>query len=313
MNYSVEETKEPPKDWDSNLLQFETGSIYHSTNYAEYARKWLKWDPKFYRLTDSKGNVVLQNLLLEYVSNRVPKQFRGFVKKIKGNMRWNFGPVAELPEAIDFFLKQISKSKQNIIGTTSPLLKHEPQYFKKSLWGTFLIDLSKTKDEIYANLDKKNCRKNIERSIERGITIAEITDSSFKHYYRILNQYRKTIERLEVSFEESFDFWKLLKSSGFSGFIAKKDGNVIGGITFSFFNKYLNEWGVARTKQDTEKKLYAQDFLKWKIIEWGLDNNMKWFDLSGFNPNPESEKERGILRYKKKWGGEQYCYWKLKK
>ena len=38
---------------------------------------------------------------------------------------------------------------------------------------------------------------------------------------------------------------------------------------------------------------------------------MKYYNLSGINPNPESKKEEGIFRYKKKWGGKQYNFWRL--
>ena len=82
---------------------------------------------------------------------------------------------------------------------------------------------------------------------------------------------------------------------------------------FSFFNKYINEWGVARSHIDTDQKLYSQDLINWKIIEWGIDNNMNWYDLTGFNPNPISKEEEGLLRYKKKWGGKQYDLWIIRK
>jgi len=29
---------------------------------------------------------------------------------------------------------------------------------------------------------------------------------------------------------------------------------VIGGLMISYFNKYVNEWGIARTLKDTKKK-----------------------------------------------------------
>jgi len=58
-----------------------------------------------------------------------------------------------------------------------------------------------------------------------------------------------------------------------------------------------------------EKKLYSQDLIKWKIIEWGIENKMNWFDFAGANPKPQNQKEEGILRYKKKWGGKQYQYY----
>jgi len=95
--------------------------------------------------------------------------------------------------------------------------------------------------------------------------------------------------------------------------LARKDGKPIGGLLFSFLNKYIIEAGVARSKYDSINKLYSQDLIKWKIVEWGIHNKMKYYDLAGVNPNPTSEKEKGILRYKKKWGGQRHEYFNIKK
>jgi len=82
---------------------------------------------------------------------------------------------------------------------------------------------------------------------------------------------------------------------------------------FSTFNKLIIEGGVVRSVEDFKNKLYSQDLIKWKIIEWGVENNMKFYDLAGFNPHPQSKKEEGINRYKEKWGGEKRNYWLIKK
>ena len=82
----------------------------------------------------------------------------------------------------------------------------------------------------------------------------------------------------------------------------------------NWLNKQIFEWGVGRSELDYSKKLYSQDLLKWKIIEWGKENNCDYYDLSGVNPSPETDKESKIFRYKKKWGGEliQYKMYKSK-
>ncbi len=76
----------------------------------------------------------------------------------------------------------------------------------------------------------------------------------------------------------------------------------------SSYNGYINEFGIARTKKDSEGKLYSQDLLKWHIIKWGKNNNLKYYDLTGVNPYPQNEKEKGIFRYKEKWGGKLITY-----
>ncbi len=83
---------------------------------------------------------------------------------------------------------------------------------------------------------------------------------------------------------------------------------VIGGLMILYFNKYVNEWGIARTLKDTKEKTYAQDLLKWNVIKWGIENNFNFFDLTGANPNASDDKEKGIFKYKKKWGGELIKY-----
>ena len=88
-------------------------------------------------------------------------------------------------------------------------------------------------------------------------------------------------------------------------FLAYYEGKPVGGLGVSSFNNFINEWGVGRSEIDFSKKLYAQDLIKWKIIEWGKENKLNYFDLSGVNPIPSNSKEEGIFRYKKKWGGKQ--------
>ena len=100
-----------------------------------------------------------------------------------------------------------------------------------------------------------------------------------------------------------------MKPLGYTGFLARKEGKPIGGLLFSYFNKVIVEAGVARSKEDFSENLYSQDLIKWKIIQWGAENNMKYYDLAGYNPHPENEKEKGIKKYKAKWGGENRTYW----
>ena len=105
--------------------------------------------------------------------------------------------------------------------------------------------------------------------------------------------------------------WKLFQPLGYSGFLARKDHEPVSGLLFSYVNGYIIEIGVARSIRDTQEKLYSQDLIKWKIIEWGIKNKMKYYDLTGFNPNPISKREEGITQYKKKWGGKAFYYYRI--
>lgn len=315
MHFTVDSSKEEPSDWKEFLLKSEVGTIYHTAEYAEYAKKWAGMRPRFLRLLDSKGGIILQNLSFEYARpmTKIPPSFRMLAQKFFKMVRWNYGPVTQSQDAIVFFFNHLKSTKEKIYGITHPLMKLPEIDFTKELWGTFLIDLHQPKTTLYENLEKNNARKNIERSIERGVTIEKMDINSLVEYYDLLKNSKDPQRKKNYDTQEIHDQWNSLKKVGFSGFLARKDEIPIGGLMFSYFNNYVNEWGVARSEIDTVEKLYAQDLIKWKIIEWGVDNKMNWYDLTGFNPNPNSKKEEGLLRYKKKWGGKQYDVWIIKK
>ena len=71
---------------------------------------------------------------------------------------------------------------------------------------------------------------------------------------------------------------------------------------------YEFEFKVAGEKLDLEEKLYSQDLLRWKIIEWAKQNNCRYYDLSGVQISNRTPKEDGIFRNKEKWGGKLIIY-----
>jgi|SRR6185437_2353217 len=311
MHFTVDLSKEEPSDWKQFLLKSEIGTIYHTAEYAEYAEKWLKWKPLFFRLIDSRGSILLQNLSFEYSRplTKIPLVFRPLIQKFIKNVRWNYGPVTESPDAMMYFFEYLRSTKKQIYGMTHPLMKLPVTNFKKKKWGTFLIDLHQEKEFLYENLEKNSAQKNIERSIERGVSIEKLDEKSLNEYYELLKNSKNPQRKGNSDDNAMYDFWRSLSKVGFTGFLARKNGILVGGLLFSYFNKYVNEWGVARSELDIKEKLYSQDLIKWKILEWGIENKMNWYDLTGFNPNPTSKKEEGLLRYKKKWGGKQYDIW----
>lgn len=313
---------ECPKDWNDNLLKSPMGNIFNTFEYSEYAKKRLNWIPKFLSILNSKGNLEAQVVLFEFVSRRFgskfPKTLNKLMPKSSKKIRWTYGPIIfseDEEKVLNNFLGFVQTIGNRIEGSLHPFIsgKFFLRGIKAEKWSTFLIDLKQSKETILKNTDKKSVQKNIDRAQNRHVKICEITDQTIKEYHELLNEYRLESGNPQYDYEDTYELWKLLKPIGFKGYLAKKDESNIGGITFSFFNSYINEWGIARSKKDTLEKLYSQDLLKWKIIEWGTINNQKFFDLSGFNPNPSTKKEEGILQYKKKWGGHQKDFWHLRK
>jgi hypothetical protein len=310
MTYSVEINETPPKDWNNFLKKCSTGNIQHTVEYSKYAEKRIGWKPLFFRLISKTGKIVLQCLIFEE-KNDISGLFNRKTKLkslFKSAWKWNYGPVSDSIDAINFFYTFIKKSKKHIHVVTHPLSPYNKFHFKTKSWATYIIDLHKTKEELFLNLNKKSARKNIKKSIDNEVIIEQINEKSLKEYHELLTYMRKESGTIEYSYEFTHDFWKFLQPVGFTGFLAKKNDIPLGGLTFGHFNGYVIEMGVARSKKDKDENLFSQDLIKWKIIEWGVDNKMNYYDLAGHNPNPTSSKEAGIKQFKKKWGGDEYNF-----
>jgi len=313
VNYSTTISDECPDDWNQELTKNKTGNIYNTAEYAQYANNWLDWSPLYFRIIDKKGIILLQVIMYHYSpkSKKFPKLFRPLIKKLKSSIRWQYGPMTNSFNSLPYFLDYLKNQKKSFYGILHPLLETNSINFQKTKWSTFLIDLSKSENELYDNMDKNSAQKNISRAIKRGVKLEIISKKNLNDYYDLVKNSRISLGLDYGTFEEMSDMWDLLERVGYSGFIAKLDDIPVGGLGFSFFNNYINEWGVARSQLDYDKKLYSQDLIKWEIMKWGVKNKMNWYDLSGVNLNPSNKKEEGILRYKKKWGGLQKDYWIL--
>jgi len=319
---TIEHSHNPDSEWNKRLIDSNLGTIYQTVERANFL-KTIDVQPYFLKFIDENKKIVGQLLMGEFPRFIQENPKRKLLRKIPGikkkEFRWVSGPVflqpkrsSEIYVALNNFLKT---KKAVVSGWTHPLSSGDPKdlekFFQIIKWGTHLIDLSQSKDEIYNNIDKSSGRKNIERSLKRGVSVEEITEDSLVEFYDLINTMRKDAKQEESNLENLIRRWKLYQTVGFSGFLARKNQQPVGGLLFSYVCGHIMEAGVARSKTDTEEKLYSQDLIKWKIIEWGIENNMNYFNLNGFNPDPSSKKEENIRRYKEKWGGKPYFYYRI--
>lgn len=316
----IETTKEPDIKWNTRLLESGLGTVYQSKEVALHFQKQSK-NVEFLKFIDNTNSIVGQLLLYKepYFSQGVLGKFRKILDS-KIIYKWSYGPVIFNPDlkneiyiALEKFLLEKKCRVSGVEHPLSPSGAKKLKNIKIVPWATFLIDLKKSQDELFNNFSKHNCQKNIKRSIKRGVVVEEINEKTLREYYELKTSNYTNFTENEDKFENLLNWWKLLKPIGYSGFIARKDQKPIGGLLFSFMCEHIIEGGVARSKEDLTKNLYSHDLIKWKIIEWGVQNKMNYYNLAGFNPNPKNQKEEGILRYKKKWGGKRYDFCIIKR
>ena len=91
-------------------------------------------------------------------------------------------------------------------------------------------------------------------------------------------------------------------------FYATLNNKIISSLGIWGFNDYISEWGVFNSPYVIKNKIYAQDLIKNHIIQYFKNTNIKYYDLSGFNPNPTTKKEENIKNFKSKFGGKIFKY-----
>jgi len=307
------EIEQPDKDWNKRMLDFKIGTTHQTTEQADFEKTVRGWNHNFLKFIDNKGNIVGQNVISLVPKFDKPNKIFKIFKKLpvpqKTLYKWRYGPIIfdleHINEIRGCLLNFIKNDKAE--GTEPPLcpgiFSQVKNPFKLKPWATFLIDLKISSQEIWSNFEKHSARKNIERANKKGVYVKKINRNILSDYLQLRKDPINEIQK-KLSLEKLQIHWDKFQSIGRTGFLAYYLEKPIGGIMINPFNGYLNESGIARSTLDLREKLYAQDLLKWEIIKWGIENHHSYYDLTGVNPNPTSQKENGILRYKRKWGGE---------
>lgn len=312
--------------WNDFLSRNSFGTFFQTAYYADYAEKEAGLKPFYLRAREngatagqlllfkgSRAHGLLANLPLSRLTTRI-------ARSVFASFHSVYGPVAESDEAALALLKKAAEISNGKIREISPhpLQQYENAFsaagFKRRKWGTFVVDLRKSEEELWKNVDH-SARKLVNRTLKQAEVKLVETEGEFKEFHAVLNENRKRGKVLLYRYSPLL--WKIWRETNTGEvFIAreKNSGRVLAGLGISFFNGYLNEWGAGTSNYAIENHVYAQDAIKWSVIKWAKEKNFKWFDLTGVNPCPMNDKEKGIYRFKEKWGGKlvEYPLWSLK-
>ena len=309
---TLEAQLEPDDKWNDRMINSKTGTFVQTKEFA-LSKKLFGAEPIFLTFLENSGNVIGQMVVLLHQKYQKKGKIRRILKSIPGKKntlcRWFYGPVIfeqdYETEIQDKLLKFLTSKKFQVWGSAHPFsncsFSNFDKPFQRINWSTFILDLKKGHDSIWENMDKHSARKNVERSKARNVHIKKMNKKDLPLFLNLSMESEKNSDYTSLSTIEKQ--WELLQPVGYDGFIAFEGDFPIGAIKIASFNGYLYEFEVVRTKRDYLEKLYSQDLLKWHIIECGIKNNFSFYDLAGINPSPISDKEKGIFRYKQKWGG----------
>lgn len=315
------------KLWNKKLeenekaLASQTAECYHPHKLTYNSK------PVYVSVKDSSGNIVGQLSAVIHStdygikSNKVSNIVNS--KLNSGNtLRWSHGPVIHDKKNFEEILRSIlsaveiivKENKVNVIScTTPPRTSNYPiEIFKKfgysiKPWITYVTDLQKNTEEIYKALHNKtryDVRKGEKDGLEFEVSSSrESMDIYFDLKYNDKNQINQ-IKKENKIFADNI--WKTLFQSGLKkNFVVKQNGEPKAFITNFLFNGNVSQVGVS-TSSDSK---YAGSFLIWNTIKYAIENNYKTYDVGGANPNPISNKEKGIKLFKSKWASEKFEYY----
>jgi len=171
-------------------------------------------------------------------------------------------------------------------------------YHKIQRYVTFEIDLTKSKESLWRNLDKKT-RNAIRKAMENGVEVEEVkNENDLKLYYKLYLKTQKRHGSPPNSFKLFYNIYRQLQPMGIMRILlAKYQGKTIGGIITFHLNGIIYWWG--NVTEPNYRHLNPTNLLLWKVIEWGNENNFKIFNLG------RTRKGTSIYHFKDGWGGKE--------
>lgn len=321
-------------NWEKNLLKSDYANFYQNSQYIESVFGTI---PIYISILDDKQNIVGQlglNIIQTTVQYSGPI-FNYFLKLFSNLSKrgiWLFGPIIHTnneQEKIKI-LQEIFKAvdiicnKYNLIfvkGFYPPYdflstdqitneFKNNDYLISKSI--TFLADLTESSDILFNKISRKT-RGDILRGKKRGISIKEIKRrDELQNYIRLHEKWAKT-KGLELS-TSSYDvekIWNNIQSGLEIFFLAYQNDEIISGLRLTQFNNIIYTHSVISSF--SKNTSLGGTLLTFNALEWAKKNNFKIYDFSGGSNENLTEKEKNLLFYKQKWGGEEITHFNMVK
>jgi len=183
-----------------------------------------------------------------------------------------------------------------------------PHGFLRIPSATFVVDLSPSIETLWRNLEGR-ARNAIRKAEGRGVNVTEATDwSDWEKYYDLyqVESYRKHRPVTSLDFHKSI-YGFLVQEEKAKLFIAKHDGEVVGGVIFLLTPHEMVAYEAM--PEAKRKHLSHQSAIHWCAISWAKNRGIKYYDLRGALCEPDKKHyQYGIHTFKRQWGGKLYRY-----
>ena len=173
---------------------------------------------------------------------------------------------------------------------------------------TFILDLTKSEDELLKNMHPKT-RYNIKLAEKRGVKVVEDnSDKAFENYLHLTKETTKR-QKFYAHNEDYHRFmWETLKMENgnrLSAHLLKATYNgevLVAWILFVIGDTLYYPYGASSSKH---REFMASNLMMWEAIKFGKKLGLKKFDMWGaLGPKPDSKDPwYGFHRFKEGYGG----------
>lgn len=292
-------------DWADFVKNHPQGNIFQSPEMYQVYQKTKNYEPVFLAVTDDK-NEVLGTLLAV-----IQKEHGGFLGMFSARSIIIGGPLIKdnnldvLSFILDAYEKEIKGKAiytqiRNMFDQSWAKDLYASRFFQYEPHLDILHDLEKPVSEQFDSFHSGR-KKNIRRAERAQLEFTELhTEAEFESALSLIEE---TYRRVKLPmpdkslFLESYN--QLKDNKIFKFFAAILDNEIIACRMVLCHNGMVYDWYAGASNNHLNK--YPNDFLPWKVMEWGSLNGYKSFDFGGAGkPNVPY----GVRDHKLKFGGE---------
>jgi serine/alanine adding enzyme len=296
---------------DAFALKQPEGNIFQTSYMAEVFKNAKRCDSLKLGVVNENDEIIASMVAIELIA------VSNFLKFFTTHSTVMGGPIfttdRESLKGLSLLIKYYDKmeKKKSIYSRIYPfngqfISKHiiEENGYVREDWFNYLIDLTKTKEELFIGL-KRDKRRAIKKAKENGVRIEEGGDRShIQIFYEMLQQTYKDagLPVDDITLFESV--LELFVPNNMARYVlAKYNGEYIAGRLILTYKKQIYDWYACASKEYLQ--LYPNDFLIWDILKWGSENGYHTFDFGGAGNTNERV---GIQRFKNRFGGKMVNY-----
>lgn len=273
--------------WQAYVNSHPDATIYHTLEWRDILYSEYRFEPVY--LVAKEDDRVVGILPLFFVRNLMGKRLISLPFSIYG------GPIGET-EAVNALMNEciemIRKERADSLETKSynPAKAVDPGSVE---WGVGVaVDLMPVIDVLWKGLTDRN---DVNRAIKEGLKFSLSDGEGLERFYKLQLMTRKRLGLPTPSLRYYNSFFGKMPNMVKLALVEKGGILIAGGVFFAYKDSVLYALGASDHRYLNCK---PNDLLIWETMKWAAGEGFKRFDLG-----PTASTDKGLLDFKKKWGG----------